>query len=73
MFLFSDDYLKARMKAKMAEDTSELNTDDDNSNNQKRKRIQKVLSSSDDSMDESLLEPPPKIKIYKQKVRKNGK
>lgn len=71
LFLFIDDYMKVRAKAKIAEDTSDLNTEVDENlmESKKRKRIQKVLSSSEDSINESLLSPPPKIQRFKKKSK----
>ncbi|KAF5300816.1 hypothetical protein FQR65_LT19309 [Abscondita terminalis] len=66
-----DDYMKARSKAKLAEETSDLNTGDETeTHSSKRRRIQKVLSSSEDSLNESLLSPPPNIKIYSKRSGK---
>lgn len=57
MYFFSDTYMRARNKAKDAEQTSDLASEMETEN--KRKRIQKVLSSSGSS-DESILPSPPK-------------
>uniref|UniRef100_A0A6P7GYH2 Uncharacterized protein LOC114343840 n=1 Tax=Diabrotica virgifera virgifera TaxID=50390 RepID=A0A6P7GYH2_DIAVI len=73
-----DDYWIARNKAKIAENTSELETESDTGNNKKRKVIQKILSSSDEeSIEESILPSPPKIKRpskrnYGQENKNNG-
>lgn len=71
---FSDDYIKARNKTKVAEDTSDINTTTDDQENErhekfnKRKRIKKVLSSSDEeSGNETLLSTPPAIARFKSK------
>ncbi|XP_023311148.1 uncharacterized protein LOC108917953 [Anoplophora glabripennis] len=62
-----DDYGKARIKAKVAEDTSDLNSDD--TEEIKRKRVQKILSSSESDVgDVSFLPSPPKLK----KIRRKG-
>lgn len=61
--------MKARNKAKLAEETSDLNTADEGNKGLKRKRIQKMLSSSDDSAIESQLLPsPPRIKKNRTKA-----
>ncbi|CAH0562793.1 unnamed protein product [Brassicogethes aeneus] len=60
-----DDYIKARAKAKVAEETSDLNTDE-NCDPQKRKRVQKIVSSSEESINGSVLEQPPKIKLFRK-------
>ncbi|CAH1153262.1 unnamed protein product [Phaedon cochleariae] len=54
-----DDYARARAKAKIAEETSDLNSD---SEQVKRKRVQKILSSSESDSSYSILPSPPKIK-----------
>ncbi|KAJ8927704.1 hypothetical protein NQ314_019801 [Rhamnusium bicolor] len=58
-----DDYAKARLKAKVAEDFSDLNSESECKG--KRKRIQKMLSSSSDESLENIentkLPPPPKM------------
>ncbi|KAF5283338.1 hypothetical protein FQR65_LT13903 [Abscondita terminalis] len=56
------DYLTARKKAKLAEDTSDLNTDEceTGTSSGKRKRMQKILSSSSSESDE-LITPPKRI------------
>ncbi|KAF5276022.1 hypothetical protein FQA39_LY00818 [Lamprigera yunnana] len=60
------DYLKARNKARIAESTSDINTEPDDVET-KRKRIQKILSSSDDSIeDDGSLPPLSPISKYKQ-------
>ncbi|KAF5279013.1 hypothetical protein FQA39_LY05691 [Lamprigera yunnana] len=58
------DYLKARNKARVAESTSDINSEPDIES--KRKRTPKILSSSDDSEDDSSLPPPPQISKFKQ-------
>lgn len=62
------DYLKARNKAKIAENTSDINTEPEDVE-VKRKRIQKILSSSDESIDDSNLPAPPSISKYKPKKK----
>lgn len=65
-----DHYMKARNKAKDAEETSDLASEMENEN--KRKRIQKVLSSSGSS-DESILPSPPKrCMVKKFDISDNG-
>ncbi|XP_050517960.1 uncharacterized protein LOC126892471 [Diabrotica virgifera virgifera] len=69
-----DDYIKARSKARIAEDTSDLNTEDEHQ--KKRKKVQKIFSSSEDeSSNENLIGAPPKIKKYVHKtlIKRNGK
>ncbi|CAH0552793.1 unnamed protein product [Brassicogethes aeneus] len=64
-----DDYMIARNKAKVAEDTSDLNTADENEN-PKRKRVQKILSSSDSdqsSENDCVLPLPPKLSKTRNK------
>ncbi|XP_076686590.1 uncharacterized protein LOC143378624 [Andrena cerasifolii] len=53
-----DNYLKARKKAKVAKETSDLQSEAESG---KRKRISKEFSSSEESLHESLLSPPPKL------------
>ncbi|KAK5640180.1 hypothetical protein RI129_010991 [Pyrocoelia pectoralis] len=69
-----DDYMKARNKAKLAEETSDLDTGDENEPNfSKRKRVQRVLSSSEHSSNESQLPLPPNIKKFSKTINKNLK
>ncbi|CAH1154501.1 unnamed protein product [Phaedon cochleariae] len=56
-----DDYMTARNKSKVAEETSDLASDYENIS--KRRRVQKVLSSSDDSLTESILPVAPKLRL----------
>lgn len=64
-FFITDDYGRARNKARLAEDFSDLNSG--NESNSKRKRIQKVLSSSsEDESNPSLLPPLPKCSTVTQ-------
>lgn len=60
--VISDDYMKARQKARTAEETSDLASEFE-TDAIKRKRIQKVLSSSEESIVESILPSPPKRRI----------
>uniref|UniRef100_A0A1Y1LZX5 DUF4806 domain-containing protein n=2 Tax=Photinus pyralis TaxID=7054 RepID=A0A1Y1LZX5_PHOPY len=62
------DYLKARNKARIAENTSDINTEPEDVE-VKRKRIQKILSSSEESIDDTILPPPPSISKYKAKKK----
>lgn len=62
--------MRARNKARIAEDTSDLNTGEENNMGnpeKKRKRVKKVLStsSSDSEFEDSILPLPPKIKRIK--------
>lgn len=64
---FLDDYMIARNKAKVAEETSDLNTADENET-PRRKRVQKILSSSDSSSEnDCLLSRPPKLSNTRKK------
>ncbi|KAB0804265.1 hypothetical protein PPYR_01235 [Photinus pyralis] len=59
------DYGIARQKAKVAENTSDLNTDTEDCN--KRKRKKKIISSSESESSDTMLPSPPKLKNPKQK------
>lgn len=60
----TDDYISARLKAKKAEATSDLNSGTEGLDGSKkiRNRKPRLLTSSDSSGDESLLPLPPKIR-----------
>ncbi|KAF5272887.1 hypothetical protein FQR65_LT17296 [Abscondita terminalis] len=60
--LLIHDYVKAREKAKIAEETSGLCSDVGNHETKKRKRVPKTLSSGEASFEESELPEPPSLK-----------
>ncbi|KAF5300737.1 hypothetical protein FQR65_LT19314 [Abscondita terminalis] len=66
-----DDYGKARLKTRLAEETSDLNSDVDHQC--RRKRAKKMLSSSDESdVSETILPSPPRQKKNKtQDISRN--
>lgn len=64
MYLHLDDYGRARVKANITEETSDLNTD---SEEVKRKRVQKILSSSELDSSYNIL---PAHQNYKEGIAK---
>ncbi|KAJ8942087.1 hypothetical protein NQ314_010160, partial [Rhamnusium bicolor] len=67
-FYKTDDLEKAKRKLKLAEDTSDLNTETDENEFQPRKRLRKPtkISSSEDEEENSNFQRPPKLNIKKK-------
>lgn len=62
--ILSDDYLTARAKCQIAEDTSELDTSAGEANIKKRRirKAKRLSSSEEECATTELLKPPPKIR-----------